>query len=512
MLVWLARHGITLGTLWLAGLVLAQPARAVELAPDGVGDVLIFPYFTVQRDSSTGPPEPSVTLLTVINESDRIKATRVRFYEARLGRAIYETVVYLGPQDIWVAAVLPLGEGAGVFTPDPSCAAPSVSNDPNSPSPFGLDPISELVLIPPEETREGHVEVFQMGDYGPGVGAPAGSVAAAVMPVFSVGGTPADCPRVRTDDGSESVVMPGTLSGSAIQINVFAGTEFSQRATALRNFNTERTLWSRPSNGRPTLADAAPVVSVIHDSKLGTVRTQWNQPIDAVSAVLMRSALSGEFLLDKATRSQTSWVVSMPTKRHYVVDGQQPRAPFTAGGTSGLAGELMPHEIRGGLFDRNGKVYGISGGFIPPTYYPRALFWTDTVIAFNTPGLFGSAGGFGSLSGYSSSALAATPWIRPVLPPFENGWMRLPLHLDEPPPQDASNLPFSRSMVGGATTILRTDGMVESRPSITIYGLPVIGFVATTFANGAIGTLPDGRTVLSNYGSSVPLNGEILLR
>jgi hypothetical protein len=257
--------------------VFAKPAHAVELGHLGVGDVLLFPYFTVQSERAAPPSAdawPYATLLTITNESDRIKAARVRFHDGRLGRQVYETVVYLSPRDTWVGAILRTGDGAGLVTPDASCTDPAVSKDENNPTLFGLDPISGLVLIPADQTREGHIEVFQMGDYGSGIDAPLGSVTAAVMPV-GPGRMPRDCGRVHGDNGSESVVMPGSLSGSAVQINVSTGIEFSQRATALRNFNTERTLWFNPADGRPSLADAAPATSVIHDPMLGTVRTQW---------------------------------------------------------------------------------------------------------------------------------------------------------------------------------------------------------------------------------------------
>jgi hypothetical protein len=109
----------------LAGVAgVASTAQAVNLNPDGLGEVLIYPYYTV-NDGNT-------TLLTVVNTTDRAKATKVRFIEGHNSREVLDFNLYLSAYDVWVAA---LGDGgdlgyedqAGVphiVIPDTSCTVP----------------------------------------------------------------------------------------------------------------------------------------------------------------------------------------------------------------------------------------------------------------------------------------------------------------------------------------------------------------------------------------------------
>lgn len=482
-------------------------ADAVELNPDGSGDVLLFPYYSAQQ----ADPGAFATLLTIVNQSDRIKAARVRFYEGAQGRPVLELVVYLAPRDTWVAAVVSGEGGAGIATPDASCTNPPVSRDDAAPTLFGRDPVTGAELVPASETSEGYVEVFQLGDYGTGVDAPAGSVAAAMKPVSRGGGVyePVDCTRVRTDDGSEAVWSPGALSGSAVYINVLRALELVQPATALVDFVAARPNWYRPTSNRPTLLDAQPAVSVVHVAGLGTVRTQWNRPIDAVTAALMTSSLAGEFVLDRATASQSAWLLTMPTRRHHIVAGEPPTAPFVAPASEESPRcEPVANERWGVLFDRTGRALPPLGGFIPPPSPARGLCWSTTAIDFGGSDLLGSRFGWAYMRAMSGSGAIS---YQPVTFAPENGWMRLLMHLDQLPPGTSGPVLPTHTMAGGTTTITRPDGTTETRPNITILGLPVIGFSASTFRNGTIGS-GSGPSVWANYGGALPLRREWLMR
>ena len=80
----------------------AADAGAVALSPRGTGQVLLFPYYTVNGGNQT--------LLTLVNSTARAKALKVRFNEARNGRAVYELNLYLAAHDTWAAAVFANGE------------------------------------------------------------------------------------------------------------------------------------------------------------------------------------------------------------------------------------------------------------------------------------------------------------------------------------------------------------------------------------------------------------------
>ena len=501
----LDRIRVTLAVVLFA-MVWSSSVRAVEWNPAGSGDVLLFPYYTARQ----GEAGSFVTLLTLVNESERIKAARVRFYEGAQGRPVLEFVVYLAPRDTWVGAVLPEGSGAGIVTPDSSCTDPALSRDDGAPTSFGKDPVTGSEQMPPAEVVEGYIEVFQLGDYGTGADAPSGSVAAAILSASLSGqAEPTECARVRSDDGSEAAWAPGSLAGNATYIDVFRALELVQPAVALVDFVASRPSWYRPTRDRPTLADAQPSISLVHRAGLGTIRTQWSRQIEAVTAVLMTSAVTGEFVLDRATASQSAWLLTMPTRRHHVVPGEPPIAPFVSPVSDGSPRcEPTASERWGNLFDRTGRALPASGGFLSPPNPARGLCWSTTAIDFGPSDLLGSRFGWAFMRAPSGSGAIS---FQPVTQIPENGWMRVPLHLDElPPAAPPGQVLPSHAITGGATTILRSDGTSESLPSITIHGLPVIGFYASTFRNGAL-PLASGP-VLANYGSALPLRREWLMR
>ena len=58
----------------LAGVAgLAGTAQAVNLNPDGLGQVLIYPFYTTNASTQT--------ILSVVNTTDHAKAVKVRFLE-----------------------------------------------------------------------------------------------------------------------------------------------------------------------------------------------------------------------------------------------------------------------------------------------------------------------------------------------------------------------------------------------------------------------------------------------
>src|SRR6185369_1065351 len=90
-----------------------SPSEAVLLNPRGSGQVLIYPYYTVNHQQ---------TLVSVINATAHGKALKVRFREAYNGRDVANFNVYLGPYDSWVASVFDTSSddtgGAAVATND----------------------------------------------------------------------------------------------------------------------------------------------------------------------------------------------------------------------------------------------------------------------------------------------------------------------------------------------------------------------------------------------------------
>lgn len=101
---------VVLGCCWLQG------AAAMTLNPRGAGQVLLFPYYTVNRHQQT--------LISVTNATDAGKALQVRFREALNGREVLTFRLFLSPHDTWAASVFALDDAGLPRTTDPRCSPP----------------------------------------------------------------------------------------------------------------------------------------------------------------------------------------------------------------------------------------------------------------------------------------------------------------------------------------------------------------------------------------------------
>lgn len=487
----MSRHKLFVALAATGCLATTTSCVAVEVNPDGIGQVLLYPYYTV-RNSSSG--NALNTLLTVGNTTDHVKAARVRFREGAVGAPGADLNLYLNAHDMWTGAVIPdAGGAATLLSSDRSCTVPSLYMAPLtfSNQTYIGDPLTASL----DRTREGFVEIMEMGDYGLASDAPVGSVAEAVQQING-SGVPQDCGRAVTDTGTESNAGTDGLFGRAILINVGDGTEFSYSATALANFNTNQSLWAASNTAGPSLANVDPPISVVHYYDLGTIRTQWTTPIDATSVVLMHESLSNEYVLDSVTGSITDWVITMPTKYFYVNAGLVPTRLFQSPLMSNGACEIFESGYTAALlFDRESDASNAGPMFPEPPPTPQgALCWATTVVSFSYQSqmqtLFSSKNTY-ALTAFPYTAANASPG--PVQ--TEYGWMIVPLHVAGLGSQ------FTHFLVGGATTLFNPVGFVETQPQATYYGLPVIGFAAESYSNGTL--VVNGQTVLSNYGGLI---------
>src|SRR5687768_14226092 len=97
-------------------------AHAVSLASDGLGQALIYPYYTVR---ASGNGNAFNTYLSVVNTTPQSKALRVRVREGRAAREAISFNLYLGPNDVWTAAFVPTDAGSRLLTMDASCTDPT---------------------------------------------------------------------------------------------------------------------------------------------------------------------------------------------------------------------------------------------------------------------------------------------------------------------------------------------------------------------------------------------------
>src|SRR5690242_20698472 len=97
-------------------------ANAVAINPNGLGQVLIYPYYTVNAD---GAGNAYNSLLSVVNTTSSAKAVKVRFLEGRNSREVLDFNLYLSKKDVWTAAIVPTSAGASVVSNDASCVLPN---------------------------------------------------------------------------------------------------------------------------------------------------------------------------------------------------------------------------------------------------------------------------------------------------------------------------------------------------------------------------------------------------
>ena len=340
----------------IAGTVgIANLASAVNLNPDGLGQVLIYPYYTV---NSNGTGDNLQTLFSVVNTTDQGKAIKVRFVEGYNSREVRDFHVYLSPFDVWTAALfkLPDSEAANLLTEDNSCTVPAIKGSTLPPLKQLPDGRSYLPFTNQrfsggnkdggpeglERTREGHFEIIEMGTV---VNATKNSL----TNLTHVAGTPKNCgalvaawvaatPGYWVADPNTDIEAPtGGLFGTALLVDIANGVSAGYNADAIDGFvsNGVDNLHKDPGNTSPSLAsigasDPTATAYVFDNGRLiqATYGAGAGNKIDAVSALFTHNDIFNEYVLGGGATATTDWVVTFPTKNFYVDRPAPALAPF----------------------------------------------------------------------------------------------------------------------------------------------------------------------------------------
>lgn len=473
-------------------------ADAVNLNPDGLGQVLIYPYYTTRAGNDT--------LISVVNTSDTAKAVKVRFLEGRNSREVLDFHLYLSAYDVWTGGIvkIPGEDGAGVYTTDNSCTVPQINGNPELPvfggvsiAPFVEYAYADLDHTPAaphlgsiERTREGYIEIIEMANI-------IGTAAAWVT--HNASGVPANCAAARAawlgggwpPGGEAAPSGQGELFGNAMIVNAARGTIAGYAADAIEGFNYT-SLHFPPGDIEPNLnhvndmgTTAQATAYVFEFGNLITstyVDAGDFEKVDAISALYATPRVINEYYLDgnDTVRGSTEWVITFPTKRFYVDDNDY---IIDSSGTIGVYSPNAPlppfsnpfrnngscENIRVRVYDREEATPQGGGLFFSP---PRpgtpqnALCWEAQVVTFGQ--------GENVTAGNPSDILGST-YFQNINPPFEAGW---------------ASLEFG-TQSGGSFNV------PELRPSDegnVFRGLPVTGFFATNYDNGV-----NDSGVLANY-------------
>jgi hypothetical protein len=462
----------------------AAPATAVSLSPNGVGQALLFPYYTVR---SAGGNQYN-TYISVTNTAADAVVAKVRFREGRNSRLVAEFNLYLAAGDMWTAALVPAGEGTRLVTLDKSCtnpALPAAGLDFSNASFAGGDDGAGTGL---ERTREGHFEFIEMATMPVGAGA-------SLVPDTAF----FNCAAFQGASPALGELRPPSrgLTGTATLINVNSGLDSTYAAEALANL-TAVPFYSHP--GAAGTDFDAPQVDPVSHATVGNVsyRMLWSRGIDAVNSVLMSEYVENEFVLDEQTLSRTDWVFAFPTRRFFVSTAAA-QAPFSAPFGPSPSGGLTCEGIRGDVANREGSSGSLLGDFgVPPSPYRQC--WSaaafpvrrsaEAAIPVGSSDVLGAA----NTLGWTSAFLPIDP-IQPwggigVPENFFNG--RLSLQFDAM--GTVSSLPGSSwvDLATGAT----------GSGSVSLFGLPVAGFMVRTFENGTLSC--SGGACQGNYASAMP--------
>jgi len=458
----------SLTTAILAGLTgvagMAGVANAVNVNPDGLGQVLLYPYYTAREGNDT--------LISVVNTTDQVKAVKVRFLEALNSQEVLDFNLYLSPYDVWTTAVTDLGgDQPGMRTTDTSCTVPYFITRSGGEQPFlNYEYAGDGGPTGIERAASGYIELIEMGNV---ENATLAAAATHGSGAFNCLALEAAWTGAWKADSSAGISEPtGGLFGSGSILNVDDGTMISYNADAIDGFWEEGVIdHTDPGSLFPNLADGNTETFVFNNGVLHN--DLWSSGLEAVDAVLMYDKLFNEYSVEPDLNAHSEWVVTFPTKRFHV-DGTRDTSPFTSLWVDGAC-ETIEYDF----WDREENQVSEGVEVSPRPDKPGFNLCREAnVIRFaaergtpdHTEILKESLrdGGDAHLSYVNFDLHNAG---------FKDGWVRF----------DFGD--------GGTHSITSLDE-VEYR------GLPVIGFWANTVQNGAL-----AGGVLSNYGAAYKHRG-----
>ena len=423
----------------------ASAAHAVHVNTDGLGQVLLYPYYTVQNGY--------VTAIHVVNTTDQAKAVKVRFLEGKNSEEVLDFNLYLSPFDVWTGSVVPdAANGAKLISTDTSCIAPrqlSASGEAFRNFEFVNDPLSS----DPNRRAEGYVELIEMG--------PLTDAAQIAAVTHTAAGVPANCATIQAADtaGSVSASIPtGGLFGSGHLVSVNGGVRDSYEPTALDDFS-DSPLWTPAGDLQPSLEQSIPYAQILDGSNI--VEFFPTNGIDAVSAVLTQDAIFNEYTIDAGRLSQTDWVITFPTKWAYVNNiDPSPFQRVWNPGTESAPVLQSCHDVKFTYYNREEGSQTPAGGDFspkPPTSTFGLCTEVNTLTLYRSGTTASESRLFGAVSTHAALAIQSG---------FDAGWMRIEWAHES----DGPLIPTGT-------------GVLDDGDGTIVNGLPVIGFASSRNVN-----------------------------
>lgn len=470
-------------TLVLATLLAAPATHAVYEDASGLGQALVYPYYTARSAEGNA----FNTYLSVVNTTADAKVVRVMFREGRAGRPVLQFNLYLSAKDMWTGAVVPAeGDATLLISADRSCTNPPFGAATPYSAAFSADRYvgaeGDNLGAGLERAREGYVEVIEMATL-------AGAASEAVRQGGN--GIPANCAAVQGAPlPLEGQLAPpsGGLTGTLTLINVASGRDFTVNAEALAGLTT-LPFYRNYDDAYPDF-DAAEVAPVSHLVDGGTsYRLVWANGLQAVSSVLMAASVTNEFVLDAGTESSTEWVMTFPTRRLHAA-GSRATPPFDDPFISRACQPALAAR-----FDRSGRSWSEPYfDDLQPPPPPYTACHAASVARFEA--------GVGTKRPLTAStnlvSYNAGTTERVNVNFLEHGHADLLFRW--PVGYTTHPVPGLSSLEGSSRTDLATGQTLEGR--FRVEGLPVTGFMLRTFANGRLTCEAGGCQ--GNWGGAFP--------
>lgn len=438
---------VVAGIAGVAGI--ASVSNAVNLNSDGVGQVLVYPYYTVNNGLNT--------LISVVNTTDEVKAVKVRFLEGKNSRECLDFNVYMSPYDVWTAGLVPhtataafTGSYAGddsvkIVSFDNTCTVPGEirgygeANPPGSYEflPWGFDPQGDGSTGSGYDRggqdlarcTEGHFEIIEMGVVTGSAASSATHVngsanCSVILGNWAPGGAWTDDPSIDPPTGG--------LFGSASIIDIATGVDVSYNADAIQSFAVTNK-HTGSGNVIPSLSSGDSITSNIFDNGAVVTDTWLSSPVEAVSALYMHDRVYGEYVLSDSIGANTEWVVTFPTKYAYVDFLKQiapvPVEPFTEAFTTGSVGTAC-EEYGASIWDREeqtpqGDVDPLLPSPPPPGIITTVpLFcWETNVLEFHNEEIVDDTLASGILGSSLNTHAVTQATTAPSY--FDTGWVAL---------------------------------------------------------------------------------------
>jgi hypothetical protein len=487
----------------VAGLGVAGSAEAVYMSPNRTGQVLVYPYYTVQ--SSDG--NSWNTYLSVVNTTTLAKAVKVRVLEGKTSAEVLDFNLFLSPNDVWTAAIIPSDNTATspgrIITADTSCTRPVIPTDGQPFRNFQYSVAGSADALPGTDlarTREGYVEMLEMGTL-------SGATAAAVT--HNSAGVPNNCgvvqaPTFTIVPAGQINAPRGGLMGTGTLINVNSGRDAGYKADALDAWRNAA-IYTDSGFVTPNLSDAVPATSLVVSSGdidlagtgASTLITAYRSDFvltsgvlagaRAVASVFMHTNVLNEYVLDNASASLTDWVMTQPLKNLFVNDVTAAQ-PYTNVLTASGACETIGFTF----FDREERSATAQGSDfspLPPAGAANSLCWESTVLSIRNGQAHMPADTTTSTVLGSKNLTNVT-----ITSSFQNGWARLAF-------TGANAVTNGMGSVAGERVALGTNvaAATVTAGAVTFFGLPVTGFMVRTFANG--GLTCGAAACQGNYGA-----------